>query len=425
MKKLTIILLTLACLLGPAVAYAKTARELLAGTSAGTELTAEEQYKRGVRYEKGEGVERDFAEAFCCYQKAAEQDFTAAQYALGNCYRFGRGVGMNLREAVHWYDRAAKKGNTAAQNALDAIYDEDNIGVEEPREWQARRKLVKLRIKAKEQNDAGAQCKLGKCYLYGWLGVEKNPQEAVSWLKKSAEQGFAEAQYRLADCYMYGRGTEKNAQEAFALYTEAAESGLDKAMTELAKCYLYGKGVAQDCKKGYSLLLDHYTNAAKNLLEAQGWVKGNYLVPDGSLKEAKYTRAKCLLYGWGTNQNIDRANAIFQELRDYKDAKELQLNWFEVKLKELEWLCKECVIITPIIVVMLCGILLCIIRHHNTDKCGEEEESRRRGEQPISPAVRIVPTSSAASEMTVESGKPSSGASAEPFSREKASKFQR
>ncbi len=317
MKKLTIILLTLACLLGSALAYAKTARELLAGTSAGTELTAEEQYKRGVRYEKGEGVERDLAEAFRCYQKAAEQDFIAAQYALGNCYRFGRGVGMNLRAAVNWYDRAAKKGNIAAQNALDAIYDEDNIGVEEPRGLLAELELVYL---AEEQNDAGAQCKLGKCYLYGWLGVEKNPQEAVSWLKKSAEQGFAEAQYRLADCYMYGRGTEKNAQEAFALYTEAAESGLDKAKTEQAKCYLYGKGVAQDCKKGYSLLLDHYTNAANNLLEAQGWVKGNYLVPDGSLKEAKYTRAKCLLYGWGCEQDKDEAKQILRKLGDYRGA---------------------------------------------------------------------------------------------------------
>lgn len=451
MKKLTIILLTLACLLGSAVAYAVTVNELLAAAGTGTELTAVEQYKLGVRYENGEGVERDLAEAFRCYQKAAEQDFIAAQYALGNCYRFGRGVGIDLQEAVNWYDRAAKKGNIAAQNALDAIYDEYNIGIEGTREWRVLLYGLDLGYGTVEPNDAGAQCKLGKCYLYGWYKVGKNPQKAVSWLKKSAEQGFAEAQYRLADCYMYGRGTEKNAQEAFALYTEAAENGLDKAKTELSKCYLYGKGVAQDWKKGYSLLPDYLSNAAKTLLEAHGLVKAYSLLPYSGLKEAKYTRARCLLYGWGTSQNIERANAIFQELGDYKDAKELQLNWYEVKLKELEWLCKEPVVITPIIVVMLCGILLCIIRHHNTDKCGEEEESRRRGEQPISPAVRIVPTSSAASEMTVtvvpekpssgvsverfsrkeektvtvESGKPSSGASAEPFSREKASKFQR
>lgn len=294
MKKLTIILLTLACLLGPAVAYAKTARELLAGTSAGTELTAVEQYKRGVRYEKGEGVERDLAEAFRCYQKAAEQDFTAAQYALGNCYRFGRGVGMNLRKAVHLYDRAAKKGNTAAQNALDAIYDEENI----VRSWD----LVEnaRMVGACNSNDAGGQCYVGKSFLYGRLSDKKNPQEAVRWLKKSAEQGFAEAQYRLADCYMYGRGTEKNAQEAFALYTEAAESGLDKAMTELAKCYLYGKGVAQDKNKGY------------------------YLLPsDSDLKEAKYTRAKCLLYGWGCEQDKDEAKQILRKLGDYRGADKL------------------------------------------------------------------------------------------------------
>ena len=260
------------------------------------------------------------------YREAAALGNVCAQYELGQCYRYGRGVKENLRNAVDWYFKSATQGNFMAQTALDEIYDKWDIGIAQEMlaatNWEA---------KAKEQNDAGAQCNLGKCYLYGW-GVERNPQEAVTWLKKSAEQGFAEAQYRLADCYMYGRGVEQDREEAVKWYDEALgrhhsqigsylynrdpdvnkireivseymmknlpSSG--KPATALAKCYLYGKGVAQDKKKGY------------------------WLLPHNSdLKEAQYTLAKCLLYGWGCKQDKDAAKQILRKLGDYRGADKL------------------------------------------------------------------------------------------------------
>ncbi len=46
----------------------------------------EVQHNLGVMYEKGEGVEQDFSEAFKWYKKSAEQGFYMAQNHLGYIY---------------------------------------------------------------------------------------------------------------------------------------------------------------------------------------------------------------------------------------------------------------------------------------------------------------------------------------------------
>ena len=53
-------------------------------------------------------------------------------------------------------------------------------------------------LKAAKQGDAEAQYNLGVCYRNGY-GVEKNPAEAVKWLRKAADQGDAQAQAILED----------------------------------------------------------------------------------------------------------------------------------------------------------------------------------------------------------------------------------
>ena len=53
---------------------------------------AESQVELGLRYDKGEGVAKDHAEAVKWYRKAAEQNYAEAQYNLGVCYYKGEGV---------------------------------------------------------------------------------------------------------------------------------------------------------------------------------------------------------------------------------------------------------------------------------------------------------------------------------------------
>ncbi len=61
----------------------------------------------GEIYEKGLGVEPDYAQAAEWYEKAAEQGFARAMMNLGALYESGRGVPRDPARALSWYRRAS------------------------------------------------------------------------------------------------------------------------------------------------------------------------------------------------------------------------------------------------------------------------------------------------------------------------------
>jgi hypothetical protein len=74
---------------------------------------AEAQVNLGRRYETGDGVSQDAAEAVRWYWLAADQGLVTAQYRLGNMYANGEGVPQDDAEAVRWYRLAADQGHDA------------------------------------------------------------------------------------------------------------------------------------------------------------------------------------------------------------------------------------------------------------------------------------------------------------------------
>ena len=93
---------------------------------------AESQVELGLRYDRGEGVVKDHAEAAKWYRKAAEQNFAAAQYNLGVCYERGDGVAEDRVEAVKWYRKAAEQNFAAAQDNLGICYEYGRGVAEDP-----------------------------------------------------------------------------------------------------------------------------------------------------------------------------------------------------------------------------------------------------------------------------------------------------
>ena len=85
---------------------------------------ADQQHVLATSYYKGDGVPRDFREAFKWYQKAADQDFANSQYMLAVMYDNGQGVPRNYPEAVKWYRKAAEQGMASAQYSLANKYAE-------------------------------------------------------------------------------------------------------------------------------------------------------------------------------------------------------------------------------------------------------------------------------------------------------------
>lgn len=110
----------------------------------------EAQFKLGLRYHKGDGVQQDYGEAFGWYGKAAEQDHVAAQTNLGAMYQMGQGLEKDPAMAAAWYGKAAAQG------------------------------------------DADAQLNLGMLYHQG-LGVKLDLEQAAYWYREAAAQGHAHA----------------------------------------------------------------------------------------------------------------------------------------------------------------------------------------------------------------------------------------
>ena len=93
---------------------------------------AKAQNNLGVKYDLGEGVAEDDAEAFKWYRKAAEQGHAKAQSNLGLMYDNGDGVQQDYVYAHMWFNIAAANGNTkAAKNRDIAAGELSSSGVEE------------------------------------------------------------------------------------------------------------------------------------------------------------------------------------------------------------------------------------------------------------------------------------------------------
>jgi hypothetical protein len=78
-------------------------------------LTTDQQFNLGVKYDNGQGVAQNYVVAASWYRKAAEQGDARAQLALGLMYAAGRGVARDDAAAVNWYRKAAAQGNAQAK----------------------------------------------------------------------------------------------------------------------------------------------------------------------------------------------------------------------------------------------------------------------------------------------------------------------
>lgn len=67
-------------------------------------------FNLGVIYEFGNGVEKNFNNAFECYLAAAKLGHARSQVVLGNWYLHGMGIYVNHEKALYWFTLAANQG---------------------------------------------------------------------------------------------------------------------------------------------------------------------------------------------------------------------------------------------------------------------------------------------------------------------------
>ena len=83
---------------------------------------ADAQFKLGLIYENGIGVEASSRDAFLWYEKAMRQGHAGSMTALGDMYFDGSGSDPDPSMATFWYLKAAAKGHALAQAKIGYAY---------------------------------------------------------------------------------------------------------------------------------------------------------------------------------------------------------------------------------------------------------------------------------------------------------------
>ena len=151
-------------------------------------------------------------------------------------------------------------------------------------------------------------------YYHG-EGVKKNPQKAVSWLKKAAKQNLLIAQASLGYIYVTDRNFKNNLAEGIFWTKKASAYGNARAQATLGIAYLIGKGVE------------------KNIPEGVSWIKkaarqGNY--------PAQSMLASCYENGIGVKQNKVLAYALYLHSSPYTEVAMEERQNLEKKLSKDE-----------------------------------------------------------------------------------------
>lgn len=208
-----------------------------------------------------------------------------AQFFLANCHGTGSlGLQVDHERAYHLYLQAAKQNHAAASYRV-AVCNEIGAGT---RKEPAR--AAAFYRKAASLGDTPAMYKLGMILLQGSLEQQKNPREAITWLKRAAEQADEDNPHALHELGILHEQPNSTIVPydpgyAKALFTQAAQLGFTQSQYKLGQCYEYG---ALGCPVDPRRSIAWYTKAAeKGDAEAELALSGWYLTgSEGVLKQS-------------------------------------------------------------------------------------------------------------------------------------------
>ena len=280
--------------------------------------SSEAAFRIAELYVKGEGVQRNLADAVKWYRQAAEVGHEKAQFRLGLILlngAVGGGVakwasaatardaelaqrnaqalfpsGFEVKpdpdEALRWLNEAARNGVREADEIVGTVY---LNGHARPRDFGLARQRLEL---AAEAGVASAQFRLGDM-LYRGLGTPSDPPAAADWYERAAAQGHPRAAVAIGSLLMAGQGRAEDRQAAGAYFEKAAETGDAQALYRAGLMRLSGDGLPRNLVRAESYL----RHAAKMndlpaiLALAEFYSRGAYVEPDFREAYVWYRRA--------------------------------------------------------------------------------------------------------------------------------------
>jgi len=165
----------------------------------------------------------DHEQAIAWYDRAVAAGSITSYYFMGRAYRR---TGDDTR-AFQAFDQGARGGCLEAQDALCELILEQRL----EEHYDLAFFLINRNA---ERGRANAQRILGHLYAQG-IGVEPNPEKAISWWHVAAKNGDMVAQYNLGTSYHQGHMVGKDRVAAMRFLMAAAAQGDDEAQAYLPR----------------------------------------------------------------------------------------------------------------------------------------------------------------------------------------------
>jgi len=162
---------------------------------------------------------RNYQEAVFWYRLAAQQNYPEAQFRLGWLYHKGLGVARNGGEAKKWLHRAVEGGHVNACLGLAYL----SRSAENRFKWLSQ---------AARQGSAIAAFNLATLYTQAKSGL-LNRYNAMKWYRTAAESGNGHAQLMLGWKHATGLGVSRNDQEAVHWLRAAVKQNIEPAVYTL------------------------------------------------------------------------------------------------------------------------------------------------------------------------------------------------
>ena len=208
------------------------------------------EYKLGVLFFEGEGVEQNYSQSLTWFTKASESEHRGAQAYLAWMSSLGIGTPLDNAASLDWFLKSLQPSVSAQSSVKKPVI------VPESFEW--------YEIAARK-GDPKAQTIVALKYLKG-EGVRANDRQGFLWMERAAKLKHPPAQYHLAMLYLEGKGVIQNQEAGLYWLNQAAIADNPEAQFELGLLYLQGKYVSQNYQYAYAWL---NLAAAQDLTEAQ------------------------------------------------------------------------------------------------------------------------------------------------------------
>ena len=210
--------------------YSEALKGFLEIEPTASKLKSYVQYRIGKMHCYGLGTEKDYVQAFDWFLKSAKEDNKFAQFSLANLYYYGNGVAKDLSQAFLWYRKSSSQGQPYASYAVAQMYSKGEYVTKDDDTAQQYYKQALsgfLNLERNEQADENLFYKIGMMYKNG-LGTDVDISKAIEYFQRSADNKWSS--YQLGKLYLFGAdGLEKDKTKAVEWLTKSANDGNEYA----------------------------------------------------------------------------------------------------------------------------------------------------------------------------------------------------